>query len=202
MSSILDMLAGQLSGGNLSQISKQLGADESTTQSAITAVLPTLLGALTKNAGSSSGAASLSAALDRDHDGSILDDLGGFLGGNPQAGPGDGILRHALGGQRSRVESSLGKTTGLDAGTIGKLLVTLAPMVMGALGRAKREQHLDTGSLSSMLGREADDFKQRNPQAGSAIGMLLDADGDGDVDLGDILSQGGGILGSLFGGKR
>ncbi len=34
-----------------------------------------------------------------------------------------------------------------------------------------------------------------------ALGRLLDADGDGDVDAGDIARHGFGLLGRLFGGK-
>jgi hypothetical protein len=57
----------------------------------------------------------------QDHDGSILDNLTGFLG-DAQAGPGKGILRHVLGDRRRQVETGLSKTTGLDAGSVGKLL--------------------------------------------------------------------------------
>ena len=52
---ILDLLAQQLQGDNLSQISRQLGADEKTTSSAISAALPILVGALARNSSRTSG---------------------------------------------------------------------------------------------------------------------------------------------------
>jgi hypothetical protein len=197
MSSLFETLTKSLGGDAVGHIAKQLGTDENTTGGAMAAVLPTLLGALTRNAKSAEGAESLSRALDRDHDGSILDNLSGFLG-NPESGNGAGILRHALGGRQQQVERGLSRTTGLDAGTIGKLLVTLAPVVMGALGKQKREQQMDASALSGFLGREEEDARSKAPQELGFIGQLLDADGDGDVDGGDIAKQGLGMLGKLF----
>jgi len=200
MSSIVEMLTQQLGGSVMKQISGQLGADEKTTGSAVAAALPTLLGALARNATSKEGAESLAGALDKDHDGGLLDNLSSFLG-NPQAGPGEGILRHALGGNRQRVESGISKSTGLDAGAVGKLLTMLAPIIMGSLGKAKRQGGMDAGALAGLLGREQDAMAKSAPQAMGLVGQLLDADGDGDVDAGDIAKQGIGLLGKLMGKK-
>ena len=80
----MDIIGGlmqQLSGDSLSRIGRQIGADEATTQSAIAAALPVLVSALARNASRPGGAEALDRALERDHDGSILDDLMGSLGG-------------------------------------------------------------------------------------------------------------------------
>ena len=67
------------------------------TSKAMAAALPLLLGALSRNASQGDGASSLHQALANDHDGSILDDIGGFLGsGNTSSG--NDILGHVLGG--------------------------------------------------------------------------------------------------------
>ena len=50
---------------------------------------------MARNTSNQQGAESLHNALQKDHDGSILDNLGGFLN-NAQSGPGAGILRHVL----------------------------------------------------------------------------------------------------------
>lgn len=57
MPSIMEMLSEQLGGENLSMISQQIGADESTTQNALSAALPSLIGALSRNAESEAGIA-------------------------------------------------------------------------------------------------------------------------------------------------
>jgi hypothetical protein len=199
MSSILEMLTDQLGGDATSKISQQLGTDEGTAGKAISAALPLLMGALARNATKADGAQSLAGALERDHDGSILDDVSGFLS-NPESGSGDGIVRHTLGPKRAAVEQELGRQTGLDVGAVTKLLPMLAPLVMGALGREKRQGQLDIGGLTSMLSGE----RERAEGAGASLGglaSLLDSDADGDIKD-DVAKMGAGLLGKLFGGKK
>jgi len=73
ISSLVETLMQQLGGGALSQISKQLGTDEPSAGNATGAVLATLMGALAKNSSSADGAQALHRALEKDHDGSLLD---------------------------------------------------------------------------------------------------------------------------------
>ena len=80
MSDILKTLQGLLGGDAVSQISRQIGTDQQSTQSAMSAVLPTLLGAISRNASKPEGASALHDALARDHDGSALDNLQDVLG--------------------------------------------------------------------------------------------------------------------------
>ena len=171
---MLDMLQQRLGGDAVNQISRQLGTDPSTAQTAIAAALPMLVGALARNAQDPGKAGALSDALGR-HDGSVLNDLTGYLS-RGDTSDGTGILGHVLGGRQETVQTGLGQATGLDPAKAGTLLAMLAPLVMGALGKAQREKGLDTGGLAGMLG------------------SLLDRDHDGSV-LDDI----GGMIGKRFG---
>lgn len=202
MSSLLESIMGQLGGQAAGRLAGQLGADETRTRNGIAAALPLLLNGLARNSRNAGGADALGAALDRDHDGSVLDDLTGFLGrGDTSAGA--GILGHVFGGRRETVEKGLGRGTGLDGAQAGKLMAMLAPVVLGALGKAKRQSNLDASGLSDMLGRERQAVAKKAPKQMGVLDALLDADGDGDVDLNDIAklgsSKGGGLLGKLFG---
>ena len=196
--SLLDQLVGQLGDSNMKTISKTIGTDETKTQSAIAAALPLLMGALSRNASKPEGAEALAGALVRDHDGSIFDNMDDLLN-NPESGQGDGILRHTLGEKRARMENGVSKMSGIDAASAGKLMMTLAPLVMGMLGKQKRQQNLDTNGLAGMLNQERSTQEQGLPQM-AMVSKLLDTDGDGDVDLGD-LAGGAGMLGKLFGGR-
>ena len=199
MSSLLEMLTSQLgSGQNLGQLSQHLGADERSTQSALGSALPVLLGALARNTAKSGGAESLDRALGR-HDGGVLDNLTGFLGA-PDVDDGNGILGHLLGDRRASVETGVGKASGIDPSMIAKLLPVLAPIVMGALGRQKREKQLDMGGLTNFLGAERQQMEAKGPDLGM-LGQLLDQDGDGSV-ADDVAKLGGGLLGRLFGRRR
>jgi hypothetical protein len=55
MDDLMRSLLAQLSGAPMAQLSNQLGADSSTTENAVQAALPMLLGALAKNSASSGG---------------------------------------------------------------------------------------------------------------------------------------------------
>jgi hypothetical protein len=198
--SLLDMLTDQLAGERTAQIGRQLGTDEGTAGKAIAAALPLLMGALAKNASRSEGADSLAGALDRDHDGSVLDDLGGFLS-SPDTRSGDGILRHTFGERRGAVEQEVGRRTGLDAGSIAQLLPILAPIVMGALGKAKRQDSLDSGGVVSMLSGEQRRADSMSSGTSDMLTMLLDSDRDGSV-ADDVAEAGIGFLGKLLRRRR
>lgn len=202
MNGILDLLANNLSGPQIEQISKRIGADPQQTQTAIGAALPALLTGLNRNTNSTTGAQNLASVLDKDHDGSLLDNLGGFLSGQMSGRQvdGGGILGHVLGGQQQQVEQGVAKASGLDMSQIARLLPILAPIVMAALGRQKRQSGLDGGGLSGMLGQEATRARQAAPSGVlGALAGFLDKDGDGSIQD-DIAGQvGKAALGKLFG---
>ncbi len=176
----------------LKSISQQIGADETTTANALETSLPTLIAALKRNA-HGGDAQGIFDAVARDHDGSLLNNLDHYLG-HTEEGQGDGILGHLLGSRRSNVEAGLSRASGLNMASMGKLLSILAPMVMGALGKAQRGSQLDAKGLDVLLDQEAHDVERQNPQAMSTLNRLLDADNDGDVDLSDLARHGFGLL--------
>jgi len=190
MPSLLDGLMQQLGGDTVRQLSTQLGADPATTQKAVGAALPAILGALARNAQSADGAASLAGALERDHDGSALQDITSTLG----AGGGAGILKHVFGGRQGAVEQGVGAATGLSGPQAGQLLAMLAPIVMGALGSAKRSGGLDAGGLAAMLGQERAAIGGGTGGGLGGLMKLIDQDGDGSV-IDDL----GGMLGKMMG---
>ena len=122
--SMLEMLEQMLGGAEVKELSAQLGADEGTTQKAVGAALPTLLAALQKNAAKPGGAEALHNALSRDHDGSVLSDVSGYLRGG-DSGAGDGILGHVLGNRRPQVERSLITVSGHDRQKVGQVAADL-----------------------------------------------------------------------------
>jgi hypothetical protein len=88
----------------------------------------------------------------------------------------------------------------MDKNSMGKLLTMLAPVVLGAIGKQQQEGKLDSGSLSRMLNQERQEIERKEPKAAGLLGSLLDTDGDGDVDMGDLAKHGAGMLGKLFKG--
>ena len=197
MASLLDQVMQQLQGGGIGQMSQSLGLGEDEVSNVVSGAVPALMAALVRNSGSSEGASALLGALDRDHDGSILDDVAGFLGSAGSADQGAGIVQHALGGRQARVENALSQTSGVDMASVTKIIAMVAPLVMGALGRSKQQQGLDAGGLASMLGQEREVARQRSPEAVDMLTRFLDADDDGSA-MDDVAAMGTKLLGSLF----
>lgn len=183
----------------VNQIAGKLGSNGGAVKSAIGMALPALLGGLQRNSAKPDGASALLGALDRDHDGSILDNIAGLLG-NPQASKGSGILKHVLGQKRSSVEQLMGATSGLDSNQAAGLMEILAPMVMGSIGKERRSNNLDANGLASLLSgaqKEMFEAPETDSKGLGFIGKMLDADGDG--NLGDDMARmGKNILGNLF----
>lgn len=193
MMSISDTIHQAIGSKEIKAISQQIGADKRSTKNALENSLPMLLSALTRNATQGEGANEIFNAVTRDHDGSLLDHPEDLINA-PDQGHGDGILGHLLGSHRQTVEAGLGRASGLDSGAMGKLLTILAPMVMGALGKAQRSNRLDASSLVGMLNQETSEAQRANPKGMTALNTLLDADNDGDVDLSDLTRGGLSLL--------
>ena len=82
MSGITDLLNSDMGKELVSSISQKTGIDASQASSVVSSGLPALMGAMQNNLSSSDGASGLLGALTSGkHDGSILDNLGGFLNG-------------------------------------------------------------------------------------------------------------------------
>ncbi|UCF69260.1 MAG: DUF937 domain-containing protein, partial [Acidobacteriota bacterium] len=112
MEQMIGMLSQMLGGDAVRQMSRSLGADEQATGGAMEAALGALMGALARNASNPQGAEALARAVQKDHDGSVLDGLTDRLRAPEQLqSAGEGILRHVFGDRRSAVESGLGQAS-------------------------------------------------------------------------------------------
>jgi hypothetical protein len=208
LSGLAGALFQQLQGAPVQQVSAQLGTDPQQTQSAIATALPLLLGALGRNTQQPQGAEALLGALQRDHAPAAASglDLGGLLGSvlggtgaqapSPQT-DGAGILGHIFGNGTPAAASGLGQATGLGGEKAGQLLQVLAPIVLSFLA----QRFLGGGNaanpdqLGQALGQERAQVQQSGGLAGGLLGKVLDQDGDGDLDVGDLMKLGGGLLG-------
>ena len=194
----LEALLGLLQGQDLGQLAEQVGGNEGQVKNGVMAALPAMLTALSKNTGTEKGAQELNNALETKHDGSILNNLSGYLS-NPDLKDGAGILNHLFGSQTSNVANAVSQSSGLDSNGSMKMLQMLAPVLMGMLGQQKKQNNLDAegiGNLTSML---ASNFGSEAGASGTmdVVTNLLDANKDGNV-MDDIM----GMVGKLFGGNK
>lgn len=203
---LMQLLQGQLSDGLINQLSQQIGGeDKEKTAVAASGIMTTLMGALAKNATTTEGASALANALDQDHDGSVLDQVMDVIGGraqtnNTRALNGTGIVNHVLGDRQNSAVNMISKMSGLDSNKTGSLMTLLAPIVMGALGKTKKEQGLDVAGIASLLSGTVASHADQNPTMG-LVTRFLDKDGDGSV-VDDIANMGMKFLGGFLKGKK
>jgi len=193
MSGILDLLQGPMGQMIIQGASSQLGQDTNKTQSALSAAIPMLMGALKKNASDPNKASGLMDALMNKHDGSLLDNVMDIFGGGnvneEVVEDGDKILGHVLGEKKEVVAAAISKQNGIDMGSAMNILKMAAPIVMGMLGKQTREQQVSnptdlTNIIGSMLGGH-----KEVEQHSSFIEQILDADNDGSI-VDDLFNMG------------
>ena len=195
MSQLLETIGRHFGSQDIDRLSETLGATPEQTRNGIGAVLPSILAGLAKNADDPGSRQQLDHALQHDHDGSLLDNLGAMFGGRPQEAPvpdrataGDSILGHIFGGRKERVADRVSHSSGLSGGQTLKLMMLLAPVVMAALGKMKRQSNLNQDQIAETLHDERRHMETAG--GGSIVGRMLDQDGDGDFDLMDMMKFG------------
>ena len=194
----LEALLGLLQGQDLGNLASQVGGNEGEVKNGVMAALPAMLAALGKNAGTEKGAEELNNALEKKHDGSILDNLSGYLS-NPDLKDGAGILNHLFGNQTSNVANAVSQSSGLDTNGSMKMLQMLAPILMGMLGQQKKQNNLDAKGLGNLTSMLASNFGSEAGASGimETVTNLLDANKDGNV-VDDIM----GMVGKFFGENK
>lgn len=212
MNGILDLLQSDLGKQIVTGVSNSTGTDRDKTGSVLTMALPVLMKAMQRNANDNDGSQGLMKALENKHDGSILNNLGSLFSGGVDTDvkkDGAGILRHVLGSKQQGVQQVIGQKTGLDVASVSNILQIAAPIIMGFLGKQKREHNVsNSNQLTSLIGGLLTGGSSNNEQ--SFIEQVLDADGDGSVvdDVAGMFLGGGkndkdsgigGMLGGLFG---
>ena len=83
----------------------------------------------------------------------------------------------------------------MDSGKAGQLLKILAPIVMSYLAKRVQTNGMDATALGQTLGAERKNIQSQGGLGGTLMNAVLDRDGDGDVDLSDMLKMSAGLLG-------
>ena len=117
---LLEMMSSAIGPQLVGQAGRFLGASESTTQSAVDAALPALLGGLMQKGSTASGAATLMSLLNTPGlDPGMVGNLGSFLGGGEKTNAllklGGSLLPGIFGDRTGSLVNSIGAISGLSS---------------------------------------------------------------------------------------
>ena len=182
MSGILDTVQQQLTPDTVNQISQQLGVDPATTQQAITAALPVVLGGMASHADDPAAAAAIHDEADN-HAGLLggLGNLipggaGGVLGGLASAVGAGGlgsVLGSVLGPKNTQVQDGVSKASGLDPQRAKQLMMILVPIVLAAIAHHKRSAGLAPSEVGPTLQEQARTAQAQAERQAPHMGGLL-----------------------------
>jgi hypothetical protein len=217
---LIDLLTGNTGNQVAERAENKFGMSRNQVLALLAVAAPLIISYLSKKSQSPNEAESLNTALDKDHDGSILNDVSQA---EARQSEGNSILNHIFGEEKQTVESQLSQKTGISIDKIGPVLSMLAPIIMGYIGKEKQQNNVGAGGLGGLLdgilgnasgqaqngqsnplndiignvlgGQSNSSSNPLNDIIGSVLGNNNNQKKDG--DSGGI----GSILGSIFGGK-
>jgi len=218
--SLLDLLTGNTSNQVAEKAENKFGISRNQIIALLAVAAPLIISYLRNKSQDAKEAEALNNALDKDHDGSILNDSSQLEARESEGGS---ILSHIFGSDKQNVENQLSQNTGISIDKIGPVLAMLAPVIMGYIGKEKQQNNVGAGGLGDLLGgilgnasnqAQAQQSTPLNDILGSVLGGGGQSQSSGNPlseILGSVLgggnnqqNQGGGlgsILGSFFGGK-
>lgn len=215
--SLIDLLTGNTSNQVAEQAENKFGISRNQVIALLAVAAPLIISYLRNKSQDAQEAEALNNALDKDHDGSILDDATQVESRQSEGGS---ILDHIFGGQKNTVENQLSQNTGISIDKIGPILAMLAPVIMGYIGKEKQQNNVGAGGLGDLLGgilgsasnqAQAQQSNPLNDILGSVLGGGQQQSSGNPLNdiLGSVLGgggqqQGGGlgnILGNILGGK-
>ncbi len=186
---LIEILQGQLGNSLVKQASSFLGETESKTESAISGILPALLGTMTKKAGNNSGANALFNAIkDGGFDGSSLNDVAGLFSGGQKTTnllkSGGGILDMLAGNKLGGIVNAIASFSGVSKGSSKSLLSMAAPLLMSVIGKQVKTNNLGVTGLVDLLKGQSGFIGKMMPSGLASLSSSL-----GLADLGDGVKQ-------------
>lgn len=215
---LIDLLTGNSSNQVAEQAENKFGISKNQIIALLAVAAPLVISYLRNKSQDANEAEALNKALDKDHDGSILDNPSQAI---ERESEGNSILDHIFGSNKTNVENQLSANTGISMDKIGPILAMLAPVIMGYIGKEKQQNNVGAGGLGDLLGgilggaSQQAQTQQSNPLndiLGSVLGGGQSQSSGNPLNdiLGSVLGGGnnnqqqgglGSILGNILGGK-
>jgi len=219
---LLESVNSYLTPDLISKAASYLHESPANTATALSGIVPTLLGGVTNMASTSAGASQLAGLLNSGgHDGSILTNVSSlFSGGNATISAisqGGDLLRTLFGGRVDNITSSISSFSGIGRTSASSLMALAAPLVLGVIGKARATQGLNPASLANLLTTQKNSIASAMPAGLANLNAPSDVEGLRSVTVAPMVVQesrrawwpllllalaGLGLLAYLFGRSR
>ncbi|HQQ66835.1 MAG: DUF937 domain-containing protein [Thermotogaceae bacterium] len=158
-------------------LASTVGANKTQTKKLVSLAMPTMMKAMDRNTGLSTGADGLMKALKKHQDDDVVRMVKDFK--SVDTNDGSKIVNHIFSDKTQRVEKNLAKQTALQTDQVSNVLSQLAPILLGALGNQQKEQGVEASNLSNFL----NGTMEKTGQSGmmSMVESLLDKEKDGSI---------------------
>jgi len=193
---ILPTIMKMISSSGMDELSNKTGLSTTQVTSAAAIALPLIIQAMAKKTEDDKGAESLAKAVSKDHDGSILENLGSYIQ-NSDEKEGQSILKHLIGKDRTDIAQTIGNMVGIEKEQSMLILSILAPIVMGLIGKYMSKENVSASELAKSLSAEGENVTNAAPDASSLFKSLIDSNGDGEV-TDDVMKIGSQLLGAFL----
>ena len=182
---LIDLAKGYLTKTAVGKISEHLNEDSNDVQSALSGILPTILGGIVQQASTHNGANQLLGSLKQNNFGSLLDNFSGAIGGTNQSdsllSSGGGIIKSIFGDKIGSIISAISSFSGLRSSSSSSLLSMVAPLIMGVIGKQVNTSSSGVSGLTNLLMGQKDYIKTAMPSGLSSISSLLNFSHLGDM---------------------
>lgn len=185
---LVDLAKNYLTSGDVvNAATKFLGESESGTTSALSAIIPTLLGTISQKSTTTDGASGIMDLIRLgNHDGGILDNVANLFSGGDQTNSllssGGSIVKSLLGDKVGGVIDLISNFSGVKQSSTSSLLSIASPIILGLIGKKVKSDGLGVSGLMSLLSSQASNITNAMPSGiASGLTSLLGLGGLGKV---------------------
>jgi outer membrane protein OmpA-like peptidoglycan-associated protein len=174
---LLETVQGYITPDVIQKASSYIGENSNATQSAMSGIVPTLIGGIASRFSSGAGPSQLMGMLQAPGAQNILQNVeGAFSGGSATSAvlnQGQNIVGSLFDGQSNAIAGSVAQQSGVSPSSATSLMALGAPLVMGALSKVVGQQGLNVGGLGGLLASQSGLISRfLPPGVGGILGSL------------------------------
>lgn len=175
---LINLFKDQIGGVLVDQASSFLGEDKSKTTTALSAIVPSLLGGLVNKGSNEQGASGIMDMITKGgFNGDMLGNVAGLFSGgdstNNLMSSGGNILSSLLGDKMGGIVNAISSFSGLGSGSSSSLMKMAAPLLMSVVGKQVMNGNMGVSGLMNLLSGQKEHIATAMPSGLGNMSSLL-----------------------------